>query len=183
MNDAIVTVIGFLAAEPMHRITASGASFMSMRVGSSVRRYDREAGVFREETPSYFTVNCWRALAENLSLCDLKRGDPVVVTGRLRIREYEKDGALRHSTEVEAVTLGFDLSRGVAHFQRVMRSGAASTEDRQEANDVNDQWLEEIGQGRSREPGADAAEDSAEDSGERAGATGEPAGEEAGAMA
>ncbi|MGH3380467.1 MAG: single-stranded DNA-binding protein [Actinoallomurus sp.] len=143
MNDATVTVIGFIAHDPHFQVLDSGMSLMSLRVGSTPRRYDRDIGQWRDEDPMYLTVNCWRTLADNLQGCELKRGDPVVVTGKLRIREYTKDGQRRLNAQVEATTVGHDLSQGVARFRRSQRSGTGLPEDRRQADDVADRWLGE----------------------------------------
>jgi single-strand DNA-binding protein len=143
VNDAIITVVGFVAQDPRFEVLASGMSLMSLRIGSTPRRYDRELGQWRDDEPMFLTVNCWRTLADNLQGCELQRGDPVIVTGRLRIREFTKDGQHRLSAQIEATTVGHDLSRGVARFQRAQRA-AARPEDRRQADDLADRWLEEM---------------------------------------
>lgn len=142
MNDAIVTVIGFVAAEPHFEVLSSGTSLMSMRIGSTPRRFDRDLGQWRDEDSMFLTVTCWRSLANNLQECELKRGDPVIVTGRLRIREYVRDGQTRFSAQIEATTVGHDLSRGVARLQRSQRAAAGRSEDRRLADDLADRWLD-----------------------------------------
>jgi single stranded DNA-binding protein len=142
VNDAIITVVGYVAAEPRYEVLASGIPVLSLRVGSTPRRYDRDIGQWRDDDPMFLTASCWRGLADNLQACELKRGDPVIVTGRLRIREYTKDGQRRFSAQIEATTVGHDLSRGVARFQRTQRS-AALPEDRKQADDLADRWLDE----------------------------------------
>src|SRR5215469_18249720 len=62
---------------------------------------------------------CWRKLAENLNVC-LRKGDPVLVRGKLEVRPYvARDGQSRTAVDVDAITVGHDLTRGVAHFLRV----------------------------------------------------------------
>lgn len=156
MNDAIITVVGFVAAEPRYEVLASGTSLMSLRIGSTPRRYDRELGQWRDEEPMFMTANCWRSLADNLQASELQRGDPIIVTGRLRIREYTKDGQRRFSAQIEATTVGHDLSRGIARYQRSQRA-AAMPEDRRQADDLADRWLE-----AEPEEGAERAEDTEE---------------------
>lgn len=153
MNDALITLVGFVAAEPRYEVLASGTSLMSLRIGSTPRRYDRELGQWRDEEPMFLTATCWRSLADNLQASELQRGDPVIVTGRLRIREYTKDGQRRLSAQIEATTVGHDLSRGIARFQRAQRA-ASLPEDRRQADDLADRWLEaepEEGAGRADE--------------------------------
>lgn len=142
MNDAIVTVIGFVAAEPHFEVLSSGTALMSLRIGSTPRRFDRDLGQWRDEDSMFLTVTCWRSLANNLQECDLKRGDPVIVTGRLRIREYVRDGQTRFSAQIEATTVGHDLSRGVARLQRSQRAAIGMSEDRRLADDLADRWLD-----------------------------------------
>ncbi|HEV7933556.1 MAG TPA: single-stranded DNA-binding protein [Actinomadura sp.] len=151
MNDAHVTLVGWLAQDPFYTITQHGTPFLSLRVGCTPRRFDRQMGQWQDMSSMFLTVNCWRALADNIKSSELKRGDPVVVTGRLRIREYAKDGQVRFSAEIEASTLGHDLTRGSAEFHRVQRGGGMTPEDRREAEDHNDRWAE--GNGEVLSPG------------------------------
>jgi single-strand DNA-binding protein len=163
LNDALITVVGFVALDPHFEVLASGTSLMSLRIGSTPRRFDRDLGQWRDEDPMYLTVSCWRSLADNLQACELKRGDPVVVTGKLRIREYTKDGERRFSAQIEATTVGHDLSRGVARFQRSQRTAAGRPEDRRQADDLADRWLDgERPEDGTDESGREAAETPAE---------------------
>jgi single-strand DNA-binding protein len=72
---------------------------------------------------SFVWVTCWRRLADNLATC-LRKGDPVLLRGRLDVRPFTgKDGQRKISVDVDANTLGHDLSRGVvAGFRRVWDS-------------------------------------------------------------
>jgi single-strand DNA-binding protein len=142
MNDAQITVIGWLAADPRYVATSTGTPLVSLRVGCTPRRFDRESGQWQDMESTFLTVNCWRALAENVNASELKRGDPLVVTGRLRIREYLKDEQVRFSAVIDATTIGHDLTRGAAVFRRMRRGGVASLEDRRDAEDLNDVWLD-----------------------------------------
>jgi single-strand DNA-binding protein len=140
VNEAHVTVIGWTAAEPYYTVTGNGTPFLSLRVGCTPRRYDRETGSWQDLDTMFLTVNCWRGLADNVNASDFRRGTPVLVTGRLRVRQYERDGQWRFSAEIEANTVGHDLGRGTADFRPVQRGGALTDEDRQAARDAADQW-------------------------------------------
>lgn len=162
MNEAVVTVIGFVAQDPIFEVLASGTSLMSLRIGSTPRRYDREIGQWRDDEPMFLTVNAMRTLADNLQACEFQKGDPVIVTGKLRIREYVRDGQRRFSAQIEATTVGHDLSRGVARFQRAQRS-AALPEDRRQADDIADRWLEdELDEAESTTTRTEATDNTAE---------------------
>lgn len=120
INDAQVFLSGYVAKEPKYRITSSGHSAVTLRVGYTPRRVDRESGEWMDGATSFVTVVCWRKLAENVATC-LRKGEPVLVRGRLQVRPYEKDGQARLAVEIEASSVGHDLARGVANFQRARR--------------------------------------------------------------
>jgi single-strand DNA-binding protein len=162
-----VTLVGFVATEPRIRFLNDGTPVASMRVGSTVRKIDRETGEWCDGETSYFTVKCWRSLAGNAATC-LRKGQPVVISGKLRTSRYEdRTGRMRSEVEVEADTVGFDLKRGVAHFMRNPRPAADATAvARGEA--IRSGLTEEDG------PGVTAGEDAAA-GGQSAGVTGEEA--------
>ncbi len=117
MYETIVTIIGNVVDNPKMRRTEKGADVASFRVGSTARKMDRESGQWVDGNKLFVSVSCWRQLALN-AVDSLRRGDPVVVSGRLSTREYEKDGQRRASFELEANALGHDLSRGTTVFNR-----------------------------------------------------------------
>jgi single-strand DNA-binding protein len=58
----------------------------------------------------YLSVSCWRRLAENAA--SLVKGDPVIVRGKLRTREWTTEqGERRSVVELEADSIGPDLAR------------------------------------------------------------------------
>ena len=64
----------------------------------------------------------------------LRKGEPVLVRGRLRVREYEgKDGSRGTETEIDASSVGHDLNRGVAHFSRTRRAPGETAAESAEA--------------------------------------------------
>lgn len=122
MNEAQITVVGYVASKPALVVTKAGQFVANMRVGVTPRRHDKDTGQWSDGDTSYVTVTCWRSLATNVAAC-LRKGDPVVVKGRMRVRQFDdKAGNQRTAVEVDASTLGHDLTRGVAHFLRTKRS-------------------------------------------------------------
>ena len=118
VNEAQLSLTGYVASDPRSRETRTGVPQVTMRVAWTPRWIDRASGEWSDGNTSFVTVLCWRRLAANVATC-IRRGDPVVVKGRLSIRPYEdKDGNARLAVEVDASSVGHDLSRGVAHFQR-----------------------------------------------------------------
>jgi single-strand DNA-binding protein len=124
MYETMVTVVGNLVDTPRLRRTGGGVDVANFRVASTARRYDRATGSWADHGTLFLGVSCWRRLGVNVTE-SLRRGDPVVVTGRLFAREYEVNGQARTSFEIEAHAVGPDLSRGTAVFRR---SGTGAAE-------------------------------------------------------
>ena len=112
MNETWVTIVGNVAGDVTKRRTASG-DVVNFRVMSSERRYDSATGEWQDGAQFAARVTCWRRLAENVHKCVVK-GDPVVINGKLAVREYEVDGQRRSSTEIEARSVGLDLRKVAA---------------------------------------------------------------------
>ena len=123
INEAQVFLAGYVAREPRFRFTTRGISSVTLRVACTPRWVDRETGEWTDGETSFVTVLCWRTLADNVAKC-LHKGEPVLVKGRLHVRPYEKDGVSRLAVEIEATSVGHDLARGVASFQRPRRPAA-----------------------------------------------------------
>jgi len=129
-NEAQISLTGYVATQPVTRtIKTTGTTNLSMRVAWTPRYQDRVTGEWVDGTTSYVTVICWRKLASNAGIC-LRKGDPVVVKGRLSVRSYAgKDGVPRTAVEVEASSVGHDLSKGVAQFARIRpQTGMSASE-------------------------------------------------------
>lgn len=134
-----ITVGGNLVADPTRKVTASGVIVTKIRVASSGRRFDRARAEWVSTEPVYLSVNCWRQLGDNVAK-SLKKGDSVLVVGRLTMREYDDlhGGPRRQAYEIEATSIAPDLSRYVAMLARPPRDledvtteggPAAATED------------------------------------------------------
>jgi single-strand DNA-binding protein len=117
-NEASFSVTGYVATQPARHPTKSGEHMLSMRIGWTPRLFDRAAGEWKDQPTSFASVICFRRVAENASAC-LRKGDPVVVKGTLRVREYEdQSGAKRTAVDIIADSIGHDLARGVSSFTK-----------------------------------------------------------------
>lgn len=120
MHAITTSIIGNAVTDVRHIITQSGLSMAKFRLVSQPRRFDSVAGTFVDQEPSFVTVFAWRAMADHV-VSSIHKGDPVVVVGRMRVREWVDDGRARVTVEVDAQSIGHDLSRGVARFSRTPR--------------------------------------------------------------
>jgi len=124
MNEIFTAFSGNVAGEPRRSAPGSENPRTVLRVATRPRVLDQASGQWRDGTPSFVTVVCWRALAENVA-ASVGKGDPVVVTGRLRAGTYTAaDGQQRQSVEVHASSVGHDLSLGRAQFSWTSRAPA-----------------------------------------------------------
>ena len=113
-----VTLTGYVASDPRLFFTKNNdVPVTSVRVGSTPRRVDRTTGEWRDGDTSYFTVKCWRKLAMNAKAA-LHKGDPVIVRGKFRTRTWVEEERSRTEVEIEADSIGHDLSFGWTHFNR-----------------------------------------------------------------
>ena len=133
LNDSQITLAGFVASEPAFKRLAGGSTTTTLRVAWTPRHISRETGEWVDGQTSFVSVQCWRTLATNVAVC-LRKGEPVLVTGRLRVRPYhDKDGAPRIAVEIDANSVGHDLNRGVAHFSRTRRAAGETAAESAEA--------------------------------------------------
>jgi single-strand DNA-binding protein len=122
VNESTFSVTGYVASEPHRALTPTGVPTMTMRLAWTPRKYNSASGGWSDEPSCFVTVKCWRSLAENAYL-SLRKGMPVLVSGTLRIREYEgKDGNRRTAVDIHANAIGHDLSRGIATFEKLHRT-------------------------------------------------------------
>jgi len=142
-NEAQFTVAGFVATPPNFSATKSGLPTMTMRVAWTPRRVDRTTGEWTDEPTCFVSVKCYGRMAEN-SKISLEKGDPVLVTGTLRMHDYQsKEGIPRTSVDITATAIGHDLSRGTYVVNRRWRNGQRAGGESQE--------------GQAPEPGEPAA--------------------------
>jgi len=121
MNETHVTIVGTVISDQRRRTVADGSELISFRVASNERRFDRTTQQWVDGDTLYANVTCWRRLVIGVGAA-LGKGDPVIVTGRLYTRTYEVEGQRRWSTEIDANTVGIDLSRCIARILREPKS-------------------------------------------------------------
>ena len=144
MNETPITIVGNLTGDPVVRTTQSGRVVTNFRVASTPRRYNRESSSYEDSDTLWMSVVCWQDIARNAAQ-SLKRGDPVVVFGRLASREYTKDEQRRVNFEVTADAIGHNLARGTSTFAKVNRSVGVSSMpvgDDGTPEDMTDELLE-----------------------------------------
>lgn len=115
----LVTISGLVATTPRHLITQDGLPITSFRLASSQRRFDREQNKWIDGETNWFTITGFRQLAINLST-SVQKGERIIVTGRLKIRDWDNGERAGTSVEVEAEHVGHDLFWGTSVFTRTV---------------------------------------------------------------
>ncbi|WP_033325125.1 single-stranded DNA-binding protein [Streptomyces yerevanensis] len=125
MNEMTVCAVGNVATQPVYRETAAGAS-ARFRLAVTQRYWDREKNAWMDGHTNFFTVWAKRALATNVQ-ASVTLGDPVLVQGRLKVRTDQRDGKTWTYADIEATSVGHDLSRGSSAFRRANKGELASS--------------------------------------------------------
>jgi len=113
-----ITITGNLTRDPELRFTNSGKAVAGFGIAVT-RKYNDV------EQTSFYNVNAWDTLGENVAAC-LKKGDRVMVAGRPEIREYEaKDGTKRQSFDVVADEVGPSLRWATADVVKPDRNAGS----------------------------------------------------------
>ncbi|MGW7098988.1 single-stranded DNA-binding protein [Streptomyces sp. NPDC054838] len=120
MNDTLVTLVGHVATQIDFKETPTGPS-ARFRFAVTPRYFDRRKEAWSDGSTSFYTVWARRTLAVNLA-SSVSVGEPLVVHGRLRVREDppDGDGVRWFSADIDAFAIGHDLNRGTAAFRRVV---------------------------------------------------------------
>lgn len=151
MTD-IITLTGLVATTPRHLVTAEGLPITSFRLASTQRRFDRSKERWTDGETNWYTITTFRQLAINVA-GSIAKGDRILATGRLRIRDWETEERKGINIEVDADAVGHDLSWGTAAFTRTIATAVVQAE--------NAGW---VGAEATSASGADSDSDAASDS-------------------
>jgi single-strand DNA-binding protein len=138
-NRAVLA--GNLTRDPELRVTQSGVPVCSFSIAVNRVRSKSEA-------VDFFDVSAWRELGETVANYK-KKGDPVLVEGRLQYRTWQaQDGAKRSAVDVVADRVQF-LSRGTNPQAQAEEAPAAAHKAPQEIAVVGGWGLaaEQLGRG------------------------------------
>lgn len=103
-----ITVLGFVATTPRHLVTHEGLAITSFRICEATNA----EGVY-----NWYVVTAYKTLAINTS-ASINKGDRIVVSGKLLIKDWDNGSRAGTSVEIEADSIGFDLNHGTAEFKR-----------------------------------------------------------------
>ena len=118
MNRAIeVTVQGTVATAPVLTRQEGKKPYCRFRVAASYGQM--VSGNWVNYDTLWFTAKAWGDLAEHLAQ-SFKRGDPVILCGRLGEDHWMRSGQRVSSMVLHLHCAGHDLTRGEAHYTKVV---------------------------------------------------------------
>ena len=116
MSD-FLTITGLVATQPRHIVTSEGLPITSFRLASTQRRFDRSQEKWIDGETNWYTITAFRQLAIHAA-GSIAKGQRVVLSGRLRIRDWENGERTGTTIDIEADSLGHDLAWGTSVFTR-----------------------------------------------------------------
>jgi single-strand DNA-binding protein len=123
-GETTITIVGNLVDDPELRFTPSGAAVAAFRIASTPSRFNKEAQKWEDGDSLFLRCSVWRQAAENVAE-SLQRGMRVIVSGRLKQREWEtKEGEKRTSYEIDVDEVGPSLKFASAKVTKTQRSGS-----------------------------------------------------------
>ena len=131
--EALVQMTGHVGTEVDIRGNGSVTAFRL----ACTPRVRGKGGEYSDGNTTWIDVTCFRSLAAHVA-SSVRKGDPVIVIGKLRTSVWTKDGQTRERLGLEAETVGHDLSRGTAIFRKSVRPSAEPA-DADEAPDDFDE--------------------------------------------
>lgn len=134
MNDIFTTVIGNAVTDVSLRTTTTGVSVASFRIASNPRKFDKATNSWIEQETNFLTITAWSQLAENVAL-SVHKGQSLVVSGKLKVRQWQDGEKNGTSVEIDAVSIGHDLNRGTSEFTKIKRVSE---------NFDQDPWVNEV---------------------------------------
>ncbi|WP_146233389.1 single-stranded DNA-binding protein [Arthrobacter psychrolactophilus] len=124
-----ITVQGFVSSDFEMSTTQKGVAMGKFRMGSADSIKDPITNTWGDGPTNWYRVTTFRSLAAN-SVVSLRKGDRIIVVGRLNIRTYLRpDGTKGTSVEIEADSIGPDLKFGSAHFTRMVSAHPVAAPD------------------------------------------------------
>jgi single-strand DNA-binding protein len=121
MSSTPITIVGNLTDEPELRFTPSGAAVVKFSVAVNRRTFDRTTNEWKDAGTSFYRVEAWNKLAENIA-ATLERGSRVVVQGDHKENHWtdEKTQEKRSGWTVTAQAVGAELTFATAKVTKAV---------------------------------------------------------------
>jgi single-strand DNA-binding protein len=103
-----ITITGLVATTPRYLLSVDNSPSISFRVASD----ELTNGVI-----NWYTITAFGQLANN-ARDSIEKGNRIIVSGELNIRDWDNGERTGTSVELEASSVGHDLNHGTTKFTR-----------------------------------------------------------------
>lgn len=126
------------ATRDARQLENDGPDTALIRVAVTGRYFDQSKNAFEDRKTEFISVFARRALARHV-LTSVKKGDPLIITGRIGSSEWTKeDGSSGISLTLQADAIGHDLSFGTTGFVRPSRDTDIPNHDEKTGEVIED---------------------------------------------
>jgi single-strand DNA-binding protein len=112
-----------VVADPELRFSDKGSAWIKVR-GIAKDRVRDNTGNWSDGDPLFIDILLSGQSAEHL-FESIVKGDTITVTGKLKQREYEKDGEKRTAMEIRADSIGVSVRWGTAKTAKSLESNVS----------------------------------------------------------
>ena len=126
-----VILVGNAGRDPEVRYLEKNVAVANFTLATTDRAYTTQSGIQVPERTEWHNIVAWRGLAEVVEKY-VKKGSQLYIEGRLRTRDYDKDGVKHYATEINADTMQL---LGKREGQTEMAAQPVQTESAQSVNE------------------------------------------------
>lgn len=105
-NEPVITVIGNMGSDPELRFMPNGKAVVNFSLASTPRVKD--GNEYKDGETTWLRCSAFEKLAENVAE-SLRKGQRVIVQGRMSTRSYEVSGEKKSSLELAIDAIGPEL--------------------------------------------------------------------------
>ncbi len=129
-----------LVDDPALSFTPSGKAVAKVRLAFSDRRKNEQTGQWEDGDKCFVDASVWDQEAEHVAE-SLTRGMEVLVTGKLRQRQYEtREGEKRTVFELAFATIAPTLKFATAKVQKMQRASGGGQQAPAQGGNFDDPW-------------------------------------------
>ncbi|MDO5500109.1 MAG: single-stranded DNA-binding protein [Propionibacteriaceae bacterium] len=140
--ESTLTITGRVGTDMDSKVSRNGNKYVQFRLGTN-RRVRNGDGQWEDAGTSWLSVRCYRQLGNNVAM-SLRKGNPVVVVGRLSVDEWETDaGATGKTVYLDARAVGHDLNWGMTNYFRLEKERNEPASRRDESALGEDRYPED----------------------------------------
>jgi single-strand DNA-binding protein len=136
-GEPLMTIVGNATSDAELRFTPAGLAVAAFTVAVTPRV--KKGDAWEDGQTTFFRCTAWREMAESCAE-SITKGTRLLVHGRFKTRQYEKDGQTRTSIEIDVEEVGPSLRYATAKVQRMTRSSGGGQSQPAQGHGASDPW-------------------------------------------